>query len=211
MKITIVVIATIALLCSACAPYVGPSLTSTGTIHVTSVTIYPAAVEMIIGGATESVYAYALPFNATNRTIIYSSSNPSFATVDSSGTITAVGSGTATIYATADGIAGTCVVTAGTLSATVTIDSIQQTYYSSLNMYDSYVTIYFTLKNTGTLSISHATIYLKATCDDGTTSLGTGYVFTTIPPGASTQDDGLINVNSKHAATVISTSQTLTH
>ncbi len=51
------------------------------------------------------------PYNATNKTITYSSGNTSIATVDSSGKITPKSPGTVTIYGKVDGVTATCSIT----------------------------------------------------------------------------------------------------
>ena len=51
------------------------------------------------------------PNNATNKTITWSSSNSSVATIDSNGKVTAVGAGTTTITAKVGGKTATCTIT----------------------------------------------------------------------------------------------------
>ncbi len=81
----------------------------TETIEVTSVSISPSSKNMEVGEkATLSASVY--PSNATNKTVTWSSSNTSVATV-SNGVVTAKASGTATITATANGVRGRCLVT----------------------------------------------------------------------------------------------------
>jgi len=64
------------------------------------------------------------PTNATNRSVQYTSSNTAVATVSNSGSISAVGSGTATITYTVDGVSATCVVT---VTIPVTSVTVRQT------------------------------------------------------------------------------------
>jgi len=55
-------------------------------------------------GATNALIAIVLPENATNKAVVWSSSNISVADVDENGVVTAVGNGTAIIIAaTVDG------------------------------------------------------------------------------------------------------------
>lgn len=67
------------------------------TVDVTSVSVSKSSVSLEVGD-TASVTATVAPSNATNKTITWTSSNSSVATV-SGGTITAVAAGTATITA----------------------------------------------------------------------------------------------------------------
>ena len=83
-----------------------------GTIHVTSVSLDKTSLELTEGN-TAQLTATVLPDNATNKNVTWSSNAPGVATVDSSGKVTAVAPGTATItVTTADGgKTATCVVT----------------------------------------------------------------------------------------------------
>lgn len=80
-------------------------------INVTSITLNPSRL-MLEAGEQRDITATVLPNNATDKTILWKSSNPSVATVDN-GTIKAVSNGTASIIATSiDGeISATCAVT----------------------------------------------------------------------------------------------------
>ena len=62
-------------------------------------------------GGEETLTATVTPDNADDKTVSWTSSDPSVATVDDSGKVTAVAVGTATITATADGQSATCSVT----------------------------------------------------------------------------------------------------
>ena len=82
---------------------------------VTGVTLNKTSTTITVG-RSETLTATVLPANAANKSVSWSSSNPSVATVDSNGTVTAVADGTATItVTTADGgKTATCTVTAVT-------------------------------------------------------------------------------------------------
>lgn len=73
-------------------------------IAVSGITVSPTSIELEAGGATATITATVSPANATNRNVIWSSSNTGVATV-ASGIVTPVAAGTATITATsaADG------------------------------------------------------------------------------------------------------------
>ena len=87
-------------------------------VDVTSVTLDKTTLELTIGG-TATLNATVLPSDATDKTVVWTSSNPSVATV-SDGLVTAVGAGTATITATAGGKSATCTVAVETPVVVVT-------------------------------------------------------------------------------------------
>jgi len=80
-------------------------------IHVSSITL-PSSLELD-EGEISTLSANILPINATNQTLSWSSSNPSVASVDNNGNISAISNGTSTISATCQdgGITANCVVT----------------------------------------------------------------------------------------------------
>ena len=80
-------------------------------INVTSITLNPSRMTLE-AGEQSNITATVLPNNATDKTVLWKSSNPSVATVDN-GTIKAVSNGTASVIATSiDGeISATCSVT----------------------------------------------------------------------------------------------------
>ena len=66
------------------------------TVHVTGVTLNKSTASVEVG-ETEQLTATVAPANATDKSVSWSSSNTSVATVDQSGLVTAVASGTARI------------------------------------------------------------------------------------------------------------------
>jgi len=86
-------------------------------VAVTSVSLSPSTASLTVGG-TQQLTPTVLPSNATNKSVSYSSNNTGVATVNSSGLVTAVSNGTATItVTTADGNkTSTCAVTVSTAS-----------------------------------------------------------------------------------------------
>ncbi len=85
------------------------------TVNVTGVTLNKSTTSLTVG-AKETLVASVVPANATNKTVSWSSSNASIATVGSTGEITAVAVGNANITATtADG--GKTAVCAVTVTA----------------------------------------------------------------------------------------------
>ncbi len=103
---------------------IGPNI----TVKVTSVTLNKTALTLQVDGE-ETLTATVAPDNATDKTVTWTTSNGSVATVDN-GAVTAVSAGTATITATADGKSATCTVTVNpkTVSVTgVTLDNTTAT------------------------------------------------------------------------------------
>ncbi len=73
------------------------------TIPVTGISVTPSNLTMI-KGKSSTLTATVSPSNATNKSVLWTSSNESIATVDSNGKVTAKGVGTTTIVAkTSDG------------------------------------------------------------------------------------------------------------
>jgi len=79
-------------------------------IPVTSVTLDYAAYE-VARGKVFTLTATVLPDNATSKTVTWTTSNKSVATVDKNGNVTAIKAGTATITASIDNLSASCVVT----------------------------------------------------------------------------------------------------
>ena len=80
------------------------------SVPVTGVSLDKTSLSMAIGD-TQTLYATVTPSNATDNTVIWSTSNSSVATVTSSGEVTAKAAGNATITAMAGDKYATCTVT----------------------------------------------------------------------------------------------------
>ena len=93
-------------------------------IQVTSVSVSPSSISLV-KGATKTLTATVKPDNATDKTVTWSSTNASVATVSSSGVVTAVGVGSATITAKAGSKTASCsvTVTSGITSLSITSKS----------------------------------------------------------------------------------------
>ena len=91
------------------------------TVPVTGVSLNKSETTLTVGG-TAQLTATVTPTNATNQNVTWESSNPSVATVDESGKVTAVAPGEATItVTTADGNhAATCAVIVHTATTITT-------------------------------------------------------------------------------------------
>ncbi|MDO4191655.1 MAG: Ig-like domain-containing protein [Erysipelotrichaceae bacterium] len=96
-----------------------PSITAqcsvTVTIAVQSVSVSPETAQMFTGEKLQ-LQAAVLPSAASDKTVTWKSSNTAVATVDSTGKVTAVSNGTATITATTrdGGYSDTCIVSVST-------------------------------------------------------------------------------------------------
>ena len=78
-----------------------PATPTPAPVKVSNVTVNPATVKLTSKGQTAQLSASVLPNNAENKSIVWSTSNASVATVDNNGVVTAVANGNATITAAA--------------------------------------------------------------------------------------------------------------
>jgi uncharacterized protein YjdB len=83
---------------------------SENVVAVTSVTLNKTTLSLTVD-KTETLTATVNPSNATDKTVTWTTSNASVATVSSNGTVTAIAAGTATITAKAGAKTATCTVT----------------------------------------------------------------------------------------------------
>ena len=79
-------------------------------IEATAVTLSKTEMELLIG-AKEQLTATVSPDNATNKTVVWTSSDNNIATVDENGNVTAVAIGSATITASCGNVKAECKVT----------------------------------------------------------------------------------------------------
>ncbi len=86
------------------------TITNPPRVDVTSVTLDKAKLDLTIGSSAK-VNATVNPSNATDKTVTWTSSNPSVVTVDKNGNIKAVGIGSAKVTATAGGKSASVEVT----------------------------------------------------------------------------------------------------
>lgn len=104
---------------------------SSTSVPVTGVTVTPATATLS-AGSTQQLTPTIAPANATNKNVSYSSNNTGVATVNGSGFVTAIGSGSATITVTTqDGAkTATSVITVNTSNVAVTSVSLNPTSVS---------------------------------------------------------------------------------
>ena len=78
-----------------------PATPTPAPVKVSNVTVNPATVKLTSKGQNIQLSVSVLPSNAENKSIVWSTSNASVATVDNNGVVTAVANGNATITAAA--------------------------------------------------------------------------------------------------------------
>ena len=78
-------------------------------------------------GASETLAATVLPNDATDRTVLWSSNNPSVASVDQNGQVTAVDRGDAIITASVGDVSATCAVSVFVPVTSITLNSTNLT------------------------------------------------------------------------------------
>lgn len=165
--------------------YATCTVTVTGTtVSVTGVTLNTNALSLNVGGEG-TLTATVTPSNATNKAVTWSSSNTSVATVSSTGKVTAVAAGSATITVTTSdgGYTATCSVTvtqstAGSMSAAnVVVKSIASSASSELTVANMDTS---TLQAScpaawvtgASVDTSGSIIYVRLTLNPNTTTVG---------------------------------------
>ncbi|MCH6236797.1 Ig-like domain-containing protein [Cognataquiflexum rubidum] len=95
------------------------------TINVTGISVLPINLSLQTG-SSQQVSATISPANATNKTVLWSSANPTIATVSSNGLVSAVSEGTTIITArTQDGnFTGTSTITVNPNTSTIAVTGI---------------------------------------------------------------------------------------
>ncbi|MBQ0165448.1 MAG: Ig-like domain-containing protein [Bacteroidales bacterium] len=125
------------------------SCTVTVNVAVSSISVTPSTASLAVGD-TQQLSATVSPSNAINKSVIWTSSDTSVATVSSTGLVTAKAKGTVTIKATAadgSGVYGSCTVTVKYIA----VSSISVTPQTAS------LTIGDTLRLSATVSPSNAT------------------------------------------------------
>lgn len=106
------------------------------TVSVTGITLSETTLNKKVGDAAVTLTATVAPDNADDKTITWSSSDESVATV-ADGVVTIVGTGTALITATAkdgSGVEATCTVNVGLLAGKFSVDNGKQVQFSQGNL-----------------------------------------------------------------------------
>ncbi len=162
-------------------------------VAVTSVSVSKTSVSLNVGG-TASVTATVAPSNASNKTITWSSSDTSVATV-SGGTITAVKAGTATITAKSNN-GKTATVTVTVSSETPVNKLVNNSTVSSTSVKVGDKVTLTAKASGGTAPYTYALLYKKSTASSYT-AIGTKYGTAStgsFKPGKAVNYDVMINV-----------------
>ena len=94
---------------------------STSPVAVSSVSLNEEAISLELG-SSEVLVATVFPADASDKTVVWSSSNPDVASVSQNGEVRALSAGSATITANASGKTDTCAVTVIVGVTSITID-----------------------------------------------------------------------------------------
>jgi uncharacterized protein YjdB len=184
--------------------YTATSQITASVIAVTGVTVSPSSASLETG-ATTTLIATVLPTNATNKTVTWSSSNSSVATVSSSGVVTGIGAGSAVITVTTQSGSFTA-TSAVTVTAAVPCTTIQ--YQAESGTYTSGTTVdsnYTGYTGTGFINTPNAVgSYMQITVTAliaGTHGLSIRYANgTTVNRTASVAVNGTIVISSQSMA-----------
>ena len=111
-----------------CAAKDGSGVKATCTVTVTqlvtSITLSQTSLSLVTGGS-QTLTATVQPSNASNMNVTWTSSDPSIATVNANGTVTAIAGGTCTITCEAadgSGVNATCAVSVTQLVTSITLN-----------------------------------------------------------------------------------------
>lgn len=121
------------------------------TVSVTAIAVNPTIMALVVGGAPGTISATVTPINATNKNIIWTSSNEAVATV-ANGIVTPVAAGTSTITATSAADSNKTATCTLTVNAGVPVTSIVLTGAG-----DAITTDRGTLQMSATVEPSNAT------------------------------------------------------
>lgn len=127
-----------------------PTTPISSTISVTGVTISPSNLSLTVGSAG-ILTAIITPSNATNKSVIWTSSNTSIATV-SNGVVTGIGAGTTTITATS---------VDGSKKATAVVSVVSQTPTNTTGSSSGYASNYIGPSSTSNVTAQYDSATLK--------------------------------------------------
>ena len=164
---------------------------SASAVSVTGVSLNRSTLGLIVG-ASETLIATIAPTNATNQNIVWSSNNPSVATVDANGRVTAV--------------AGTRNVTVGTATITATTEDGNHTATCIVTVYAPTISVTGVSLNSSTLTLAigaSETLIATITPDNATNQ---NVVWTSDNHGVATVDNnGRVTAHSAGTAVITTT------
>ena len=119
-------------------------------VPVTDVSLDKGTISLFTG-ESETLTAMVVPVTATDKSVTWSSSDNTVATVDNTGNVTAVGAGNATITVTTQdgGKTDTCTVTVTDKTYTISADTTALNFGSAYTGYAQPAAKIVTVKNTG--------------------------------------------------------------
>ena len=176
------------------------------TVLVTSISIPSTA--SVTAGSTTTLTATVLPANATNKTLSWTSSDTTTATVSAAGLVSGVKAGTVTITAhSTDGsnvTSNNCTVTVSPAIPTVTSFTANPTAINS----GSSSTLSWVTSGATSIAITPGTF--TSTSASGSTSVSptvtTTYTLTATSTGGSTTATAMVTVNTGGSLTITTTS-----
>ena len=178
----------------------GDSNTGT-TVAVTGVTLNKQNTFMVVGG-TEPLTATVAPANATNRSVTWSSSDDTIATVSAAGVVTAVAEGIATITVTTvnGGFTDYCIVDVSATPVPVTGVSLDITIFTlnpggTQQLTETITPFNATNQNVTWISDAPAIATVSASGEVTAVSPGTATITVTTVDGGHTADS-TVNVTS---------------
>ena len=120
------------------------------SVPVTDVSLDKGTISLFTG-ESETLTAMVVPVTATDKSVTWSSSDNTVATVDNTGNVTAVGAGNATITVTTQdgGKTDTCTVTVTDKTYTISADTTALNFGSAYTGYAQPAAKIVTVKNTG--------------------------------------------------------------
>lgn len=157
-------------------------------VAVTGVSLDKSSAGMIVSGDSLTLIATVLPDDAANKNVSWTSSNPSVADVDASGTVTALAEGTATITVTTeDGSkTATCEITVSPKEIPVTGVTLD--------------------KEEAELKVGES-LALTATLEPSDANTGTGISWSSSDPAVATVEDGAVTAVAGGTATITVTTE----
>ncbi len=176
----------------------------------TSISLNQTSTSLFTGESLQ-LSAIVLPANADDKTVIWTSSNPSVVTVSSNGLVTAISAGNATITArTADGsnLSATCAVTVKQLATSISLNNTNATIYTGNTLQLTATVSPSTTSNPSVIWTSNNTSVATVSSTGLVTAKSTGNAVITAKTADGSNLSATCNVTVKQLATSISLNNT---